>query len=64
MLILASQRINYNYLFGKSEQLGGQIDPERKERRGPPFTPVEWAILAWVLGGYHRIDLLLLFVIF
>ncbi|VDD91060.1 unnamed protein product [Enterobius vermicularis] len=50
LLILASQRINYNYLFGKSEQLGGQIDPERKERRGPPFTPVEWAILAWVLA--------------
>ncbi|KAK0418100.1 hypothetical protein QR680_013369 [Steinernema hermaphroditum] len=51
LLILASQRIDYNHLFGGAEHEAlGEIDPDRKERRGPPPTPVEWAILAWVIG--------------
>ncbi|TKR67906.1 hypothetical protein L596_023980 [Steinernema carpocapsae] len=54
LLILASQRIDYNHLFGSSEHeehLEREVvDPDRKERRGPPPTPVEWAILAWIIG--------------
>uniref|UniRef100_A0A914VMF5 Transient receptor ion channel domain-containing protein n=1 Tax=Plectus sambesii TaxID=2011161 RepID=A0A914VMF5_9BILA len=60
LLILASQRINYDHWFGQSinytfDSGGGvetevHMDPDRKERRGPPPTPVEWAILAWVTG--------------
>ncbi|VDM47239.1 unnamed protein product [Toxocara canis] len=51
LLILASQRINYDNIFGSSTTTqAGDLDPDRKERRGPPPTPVEWAILAWVIG--------------
>lgn len=51
LLILASQRINYDNIFrGSSTTQTADLDPDRKERRGPPPTPVEWAILAWVIG--------------
>lgn len=58
LLILASQRINYDSLFGgggggvigltANESLTSQDSVDRKERRGPPPTPVEWAIIVWV----------------
>lgn len=52
LLILASQRINYDSLFGSvtHSKNASEEDPDRKERRGPPPTPVEWAIIAWVAG--------------
>lgn len=52
LLILASQRINYNLVFGTESQmaLDGEIDQDHKEVRGPPPTPVEWTILAWIFG--------------
>ncbi|VDK46077.1 unnamed protein product [Anisakis simplex] len=52
LLILASQRINYDNVLNSASVSAnfGELDPDRKERRGPPPTPVEWAILAWVIG--------------
>lgn len=55
MLILASQRINYDSLFSfriisKNGTEEEHPDPDRKEKRGPPPTPVEWAIMAWIAG--------------
>lgn len=64
---MASQRINYDWLFGVSSSgastvISSMLDNEsmnairqgaldsvdRKERRGPAPTPVEWAIAIWV----------------
>ncbi|VDK81838.1 unnamed protein product [Onchocerca ochengi] len=54
LLILANQRINFDLIFGeKSPSLvhdEHDQDLNRKEVRGPPPTPVELAILAWVFG--------------
>ncbi|VDN40430.1 unnamed protein product [Gongylonema pulchrum] len=49
MLILASQRINYG-AESSAAATDGERDPDRKELRGPPPTPVEWTILVWVFG--------------
>ncbi|CAJ0580585.1 unnamed protein product, partial [Mesorhabditis spiculigera] len=51
LLILASQRIqSIDNIFGKRTFEGHEEVNTRKESRGPPPTPVEMAILAWVLG--------------
>ncbi len=70
LLIMASQRINYDELFsGRQNYTLTHVDPndpnvtaaakaedpDRKERRGPPPTPVEWAIMAWVAGTKRRV---------
>uniref|UniRef100_A0A915JMB6 Ion transport domain-containing protein n=1 Tax=Romanomermis culicivorax TaxID=13658 RepID=A0A915JMB6_ROMCU len=49
LLILASQRINYDSVFSLKSNYT-ERDPDRKERRGLPPTPVEWAIMAWIIG--------------
>ncbi|VDO45261.1 unnamed protein product [Onchocerca flexuosa] len=54
LLILANQRINFDLIFG--EKSASMVHDEYnqdlnlKEVRGPPPTPVELAILAWVFG--------------
>lgn len=56
LLILASQRIDYTFFFDLFSNDNNSIesmkdeDIDRKETRGPPPTPVELAILIWVLG--------------
>ncbi|KRY22926.1 Transient receptor potential-gamma protein [Trichinella patagoniensis] len=55
LLILASQRINYDLLSAWSTQTGSVKDesgedPDRKEKRGPAPSVIECAIVAWVVG--------------
>uniref|UniRef100_A0A0N5CG21 ANK_REP_REGION domain-containing protein n=1 Tax=Strongyloides papillosus TaxID=174720 RepID=A0A0N5CG21_STREA len=56
LLILASQRIDYTFFFDlftndiNGSESSKNEDIDRKETRGPPPTPVELAILIWVMG--------------
>ncbi|VDM98542.1 unnamed protein product [Thelazia callipaeda] len=51
LLILASQRISYDPILGiESSTSEREVDPNQKEVRGPPPTPVELIILAWIFG--------------